>query len=108
MKIFFVIFFISILLIWLSNLLSRVRAEYSTAIKNKNTLIEEATCIKNALDKKGMESLSEFEIECYNTALSRLKTLNSYKKNHAPDNYPFLKDWPDEYQCITKANQSTC
>ncbi|AWC94469.1 hypothetical protein ACV8DN_002892 [Morganella morganii] len=108
MKIFFVIFFISILLIWLSNLLSRVRAEYSTAIKNKNTLIEEATSIKNALDTKGMESLSEFEIECYNTALSRLKTLNSYKKNHAPDNYPFLKDWPDEYQCITKANQSTC
>lgn len=76
----FLIFFISIILIWLSNLLSRVRAEHSTTIKNKNTLIEEATSIKNALNKKGLELLSEFEVECYNTALSRLKTLNSYKK----------------------------
>ncbi|HCT8190160.1 TPA: hypothetical protein OT922_002860 [Morganella morganii] len=108
MKIFFVIFFISILLIWLSNLLSRVKEEHSIAIKNKNTLIEEATSVKNALDKKGLESLSELEIECYNTALSRLKTLNSYKKNHAPDNYPFLKNWPDECKCIIKANHSTC
>jgi hypothetical protein len=79
---------------WLLNSWQGVSARQKAAVKEKNRLISEAEKVINSTSSLSWTEMTAKQREVHECAAERLRTLKSYKKNHAPDSYPFMKEWP--------------
>ncbi|MDD8724843.1 hypothetical protein LAX92_23785 [Escherichia coli] len=90
------IFFIC-LAIWLLRIWQDCSISHAAAVRNKNALIKEAENVVLSMDHLSWTEMTTGQQEVYECAIERLRLLKSYKKNHAPDSFPFLKEWPRWY-----------
>ncbi|WP_251005834.1 hypothetical protein [Escherichia coli] len=90
------IFFIC-LAIWLLRIWQDCSVSHAAAVRNKNALIKEAENVVLSMDHLSWTEMTTGQQEVYECAIERLRLLKSYKKNHAPDSFPFLKEWPRWY-----------
>ncbi|PTA95654.1 hypothetical protein C9415_10420 [Kluyvera sp. Nf5] len=67
---------------------------HSIALNNKKMLIIEAEKVISSMDNLSWEDMTTKQRELHECAVERLRLLKSYKMNHAPDNYPFIRQWP--------------
>lgn len=91
------IFFIC-LAIWLLNIWRDTSSSHATAVRNKNILIQEAEMVVASTKDLSWTDMSIRQREVHECAVERLRTLKSYKKNHAPESFPFLREWPRWYE----------
>nr|WP_249421831.1 hypothetical protein [Escherichia fergusonii] len=90
------IFFIC-LAIWILRIWQDCSVSHAAAVRNKNALIKEAENVVLSMDHLSWTEMTTGQQEVYECAIERLRLLKSYKKNHAPDSFPFLKEWPRWY-----------
>lgn len=57
-------------------------------------LIKEAERVIASTEKLSWTEITDGQREVHDCAIERLRLLKSYKKNHAPDHYPFMREWP--------------
>lgn len=72
----------------------RVSFEHSLSLRKKNKMISEAQSVVDAMKDISWGDMSEKQRELQECAAERLKLLLSYKKNHAPDHFTGLREWP--------------
>ena len=72
----------------------RVSSEHSSSLRKKNQMISEAQSVVNAMKDISWVDMSEKQRELQECAAERLKLLLSYKRNHAPEYFSGLREWP--------------
>lgn len=85
------------LAVWLFNMWQRVSIDHSSAVRNKNNLIQEAEHVISSLAHLSWNDMTDGQKEVHECAIERLRLLKSYKKNSAPDSFHFMREWPVWY-----------
>lgn len=83
-----------IIVVFLVNSWQSVSIQHNLAVKEKERLIKEAKEVIASMDHLSWPEMTIRQKQVHECAIQRLRLLQSYKKNHACDNYPFMKDWP--------------
>lgn len=83
-----------IIAIFLINIWQKGSSSHAVALSNKNMLIKEAERVIASMEKLSWTEMTDGQREVHDCAIERLRLLKSYKKNHAPDHYPFMREWP--------------
>ncbi len=87
------IFFIC-LAIFLLNIWQGSSIRHRAAVREKNRLIKEAESVIESMKDLSWLEMTTGQQQIHECALARLRLLKKYKKNHAPDYFYDLKEWP--------------
>lgn len=87
------IFFVVVIII-IVNALQNGASAHRRAMTKKKSLIKEAERVVSSMNNLSWDEMTQGQKNVYECAMERLKMLRSFKKNHAPDSYPSMREWP--------------